>query len=514
MAGVHGAVAAGHHLASQAGLDVLKAGGNAVDAGIAACGVLSVVKPEACGLGGDFFMLFFDAKTRRVTALNASGPAAALATVERFPNGISSHGPRAVSVPGAVDGWSNAVARFGTRSLGDLLAPAIAYADDGFPVSAYLAKVIRQHRDPLPSFAATFFPNGRPPEAFEVLRQPDLATTLRAIARDGRDAFYEGDVAHRLDAAFRADDGLLRLDDLARYRSEWREPLRVAYRGYDVYELPPVSVGAVVLETANILEGFDLCALDHEGADAIHLEVEAIKLALADRDRYFGDPAFVTIPLAELLSKEHGARARATIDPRSVIPKVGASSFSGGSDTSYIAVVDGEGNAVSCIQSIFHVWGSGWVAPGTGCVMNDRMAGFSLAPGHPNVLAPGKRTISTLNAVLVVRDDRVHWVFGTPGAGAQTPTNVQLLTRVVDHGLNPQLAIESPRWFSEGGAELRVESRIDDATIGELERRGHRITRVAAFDWLLGGAQMIHVNAHGVREAGADPRREGYALAY
>jgi len=512
------AASTGHWLASEAAIGIMRAGGNAIDGAVAALAVLAVVKPDACALGSDLFLQVFDAKTGTVHALNGSGPAAALANVEAFVGEIPHRGPRAVAVMGAVGGWEAALQRFGKLDLARVLAPAIGYARDGFPVSLHFAAALENGRALLatdPGCTQVFLRDGRVPRYGELFRQPELADTLAAIASGGARAFYTGAFGRALDADMRARNGFLRAGDLAAYEAQWKDSLRVRYRGYDVFEQPLISQGVIVLEAAKLLEGFDLASYGDRSADFVHLHTEAVKLAVADRQRYLGDPAFVESPIDVLLADDFIAERRRSIDPQraNANPRFGAL-LEAAADTSYGCTIDADGNGVSFIQSIYEVWGSAYLVPGTGTLCNNRMTGFSLDPSHPNVLAPGKRTMHTLNTVVVCKDGQLRWLFGTPGAPAQVQSNTQLLTRVIDFGLNPQAAIEAPRMFWPQGAELMVEDPFGAATFAELERRGHRVVDLGPRHSIVGGMEMIHVNDHGAREAGADPRREGYAIAY
>jgi gamma-glutamyltranspeptidase/glutathione hydrolase len=426
-------------------------------------------------------------------------------------------GPRAPSVPGAVGAWEAALRRFGTFDLAHVLAPAIAYAREGMPVSRHFAMVLETGRELIagdPECARIFMPGGRLPRYGERFRQPELANTLEAIAHGGAAAFYRGAFADALDVDMRARDGFLRRGDLEAYAPEWKDPLHVRYRGFDVYEQPLISQGVIVLETVKLLEGFPLHEYGDRSADFAHLHTEAVKLAIADRQRYLGDPAFVDAPVERLLSDDFIAMRRAAIDPRRSTPTPPAAELAGATDTSYGCVVDAHGNGVSFIQSIFAEWGSAYVVPGTGAVMNNRMAAFSLDPSHPNALQPGKRTMHTLNTVVVCKDGVLRWVFGTPGAPAQVQSNAQLLTRAIDFGLDPQTAIEAPRVFWDADAGLMIESPFGPEVMEELRRRGHRVSDIGTWNFLTGGMEMIYVNEHGIRAAAADPRREGYAIAF
>jgi gamma-glutamyltranspeptidase / glutathione hydrolase len=516
--GRNAAVVAGHQLAAQAGMRMLHVGGNAIDAAIAIAAAAAVLKPDACGLGSDLFLLFAKAGTNEVFALNASGPAPRLATRDAFPNGTIEHlGLRAASVPGAVDGWYRALTRFGRLTLGDVLAPAIELAR-GAPVSALFASTLAKNEETLRSFPETYrvyYPNGRAPQAGEILVQSDLARTLEAIATHGPQSFYRGGFAQALDKYAQATGALLRAGDLAGYESEWREPLRSSYRGYELIGQPPVSVGVAVLEAMQILEHFPIGDLEDSGAERIHLQVEAMKIAMSDMRGHLGDPAFVSErAVPELLDRNRAALRAKEIDPAHARSYEPASLFAqAGTDTSYAAVVDADGNAVSLLQSVYHVFGCGEVIPGTGTLLNNRMTGFSLDPSSPNALEPGKRTMHTLNPLLVRKEGRAAICLGTPGGPSQTYTNMELLTRLIDDHLEPQRAIDAPRWFVTPSGELNVERSVSSEVRAALAALGHRVVDFHAHSASFGGAGIILLNAANVREAAADPRRETYALA-
>jgi gamma-glutamyltranspeptidase/glutathione hydrolase len=482
--GRNGVVVAGHHLAAQAGLDMLKSGGNAIDAAIATAAALAVLKPDACGLGSDLFLLYSEARTGKTYALNASGPAPQAATLAEYANGIPEHGLRASAVPGAVHGWENAITRFGRRSLSEALAPAIALAANGIPVSNLFAATLERNAAILQPFPATteiFFPRGTAPTAGEVLVQGYAARTLEAIAAGGAAAFYAGPFARTLEAYARETNAPMRAGDLRDYRSEWREPAHAAFRDVELIAQPPVSVGIVVLEALKILATTPISTYDDASADFIHTHVEAMKLARINLHTQLSDPAFAT--------------------------KIA-------SDTSYMAVIDAEGNAVSLLQSIFAIFGSAAVIPGTGVLMNNRMTGFSLDPTSPNVLAPGKRTLHTLNPLMVHKDGRLLMCLGTPGAAGQVYTNSLLVMRMIERGYGVQRAVEAPRWFVGTDGKLQIEDSVGQATLDELAQRGHQLTILPRLHPGVGGAGVVRINEHGVRESGADPRRESYAVAY
>ena len=516
------AVVAGHQLAAQAGQAMLRAGGNAVDAGIATAAALAVLKPDACGLGSDLFLLYRDAHSGIAHALNASGPAPKLATLDAFARDggtIRNFGLRAASVPGAVDGWERAISRFGRLSLRDVLAPAIALAKEGMPVSAFFAASLAKNENVLSAYGASramFYPDGRAPKAGEVLVQAELARTLEAIADGGAAAFYRGDFAEKLDRYSRESGGFLRAGDLAGYESEWRRPLQGRYRNYELIGQPPVSVGVAVLEAMQILSAFTISGLADSSAELIHLQVEAMKLAMRDLRANISDPAFVgESAVPELLDPRHAARLAAEIRPdRAAQASASEVLAKAGTDTSYAAAIDAEGNIVSLLQSVYHVFGCGEVIPGTGAIMNNRMTGFSLDPASPNVLAPGKRTLHTLNPLLARSDDGILMALGTPGGPSQVYTNVSLLTRAIDYDLDLQRAVDAPRWFVTPGGDLQIETAVPSAARDHLRALGHRVVDLPAHSAAMGGAGMVRIGLSGVREAAADPRREAYALAY
>ena len=386
-----------------AGLNALLRGGTFVDAALATSATLAVVEPSASHIGGDAFVIVYDAKTGTTTALNGSGASPQAATPERFADGIPLRGLAAASVPGLVDTWFALHARWGKLPVADLLAPAIAYAEDGFPLSYRMARIcgeyaplLRQHS---PTSPLLFDEHAPRPGAS--LRQPDLAWTLRQIAQEGRDAFYNGPITARLLEYSQANGGLFTADDFAAHQTQITDPIRSTYRGYTVHGQPPVSQGHILLQELNLVEGFDLGHMGHNSADAIHVQVEAKKLAFADRAAYLGDPHFVKVPLDTLLSKDYADTRRSLIDMQHAQTHATAGEIH--HDTTYFCIVDEEGNAISFIQSVFYVFGGGVFVPGTGVLFNNRMTGFSLDPASPNVLAPGKRTAHTLNAYLVTK---------------------------------------------------------------------------------------------------------------
>ena len=529
--GTHGVIATGHALASQAGLRILEEGGNAVDAALAAGAVLTVVLPEANTIGGDLFALVHDGRTGEVVAVNSSGPAPDAASVAWFRarghTTVPARGVLSVEVPGLVDGWALLHERFATRPLRELLGPAIRCAAEGFPVHARLARQSVELQNLLSrdqAAAACFLPDGRPLRAGQLLLQRDLADCLRAIAADGREVFYGGAIGEAIGQHCQQIGGLLAPADLMEFPGTYRAPVRTHYRGHTVYETPPVSQGFLLLEELNVAAGFDLATLGHNTADAIHLMVETKKLAFADRLRYLGDPSQVEVPLEELLSVAHADHLRGRIDPRrAAVERMAALDLRPkGADTTYLCAVDAVGNAISLIQSVYSPWGSGVVVPGTGILLNNRLSGFWLEDGHPNQLAPGKRTMHTLNTFLLKRGRDLFMVGGTPGADDQVQTSFQLLVNVIDHGMNVQAAIDASKWSSRPGTvegeqhlayRLALEPRIGEGIAEELTARGHLIERVG--DFSIGAHQAIVRDPDtGVLMGGAAPTRDGIALGW
>ena len=502
----HGMIASVNPLASAAGLRVLRDGGNAMDAAIAAGAVLTVVEPWSGQLGGDAFLLVAPAG-RGVTAINGSGAAPHNATLDRYQvhGRIPESGWLAASVPGIVDAWQVALARFGTRPLSVLLQDAVTYAEAGFPLTARQARSNAQMAAIVadyPETQAVFFPGGRPPPAGSVLRQPDLARTLRTIQAEGAAAFYRGSVAEAIVAASDRAGGLFAHRDLAEHRTDVLDPVQTTYRGFTVVEQPPVSQGLIVLIALNILGGLDLPA---DPADRVHLLVEAHKLALTERLTHIGDPR-VSPPMAgQVLSLDRGRALAEQIDPR----RAGALSqeAAGHPDTTYLCVVDEARNVVSYIHSLYA--GNGVVVGDTGILLNNRMGCFSLDASSPNCLAPATRPVHTLNSWMLLRDGTPQVVGGTPGSFWQVQTNLQLITNLIDLGMPIQAAVDAPRWTMGGQTSwsdpsLSLEGRFEEGIIRSLRERGHTVVTIG--DWSAGGAaQLIRVEDGGLTGAG-DPR--------
>lgn len=542
-----GAAATSQPLATQVALDVLKAGGSAVDAAIAANAALGLMEPTGNGIGGDLFALVWDPRTQKLHGLNAAGAAPRGLTLAQLqarlkarnegalPKAMPVAGSLSVTVPGTVGGWFALHERFGNLPMEEVLAPAIGYARDGFAVSPVIADLWAMNFrrfgrnaaliEERGNAAALFLPEGRAPKAGEVFRNPDLAETLNLIAQGGEDAFYRGPIARTIDAYMKRIGGPLRYADFAAYRPEWVEPVSTNYRGYDVWQIPPSTQGVIVLEMLNILEGYDLKAMGFDSADRLHVMTEAKKLAFADRARFLADPAKTAVPAAGLIDKNYAAERRALIDmtraaPAEVDP--GQPIFER-ADTIYLTVADESGMMVSLIQSNYAGMGSGLVPDGLGFMLQNRGAQFSLDAGHPNVYAPGKRPFHTIIPGFVSRDGQPWLSFGVMGGGMQPQGQVQVLSNIIDFGMDVQLAGDAPRWRHMGGPDpgnadegeantLFLERGYSTATIAELERRGHKI-KIGGED--VGGYQAILKNPqNGAYWAASEMRKDGQAGGY
>ena len=528
--GISGAVSAGHPLAAAAGHDVLRRGGNAIDAAVAMAGVLAVVRPHMNGVGGDAFALYHEAATGRVYALNGSGRAGALATPELFAarglDQVPGSGPLSVSVPGAVAAWVDALDRFGTMPRQELLAPAIGFARDGFPVSTRLASDIAASSRALNDHArALYTPGGEPPPAGSLLRNPALATTLERIAQEGKGGFYHGPVAELLAAFIEAEGGYLRAADLAAHTTTWVEPLRGSFGGHTMLVLPPNTQGIAQLQLFEMARAFDLEAMGGGSAEYLHALIEMKKLAFADRDQWAADPEFTDIPLDELLDPAYLARRARMVNMDAAAeerrPGVLAAALAerttgdDSGDTVYLTAVDRWGNAVSWIQSLFAGFGSGLLEPETGVVLHNRGALFNLEAGHPNIIAPGKRPYHTLTPMMALRADGTFaFTLGTPGGDSQPQSLLQIVNNLVHFGMTAQAAIEAPRFRSYDGLRVALEDRFAPSVLARLGELGHDIEVVHGWTATFGGAQMIHRDPNGTLTAASDPRREAYAIAH
>ncbi|KAB2896263.1 MAG: gamma-glutamyltransferase [Dokdonella sp.] len=527
----HGMVATSHPLATQVGLDVLKAGGTAVDAAIAANAALGLMEPVSNGIGGDLFALVWDAKTRKLHGYNGSGRSPRSLTLEWFlQHGyreIPPLGPLPVSVPGAVDGWFALHKRFGKLPMRRLLAPTITYAREGFPVTELIAHywaLSVPRLAPFPGFTEQFTLDGRAPAKGELWRNPNLANTLQAIADGGRDAFYKGRIARVIADYFKAHDGFLSWADLASHQGEWVEPISTRYRGYEVWELPPNGQGLAALQMLNILEGYDFSRIPFGSAEHVHLFVEAKKLAFEDRARFYADPAFAQAPLQRLLSKDYAATRRALIGSHAA-REVEPGQADLGGDTIYLATADRWGNMVSLIQSNYRGMGSGMAPPGLGFILQDRGQMFVLQAGHANTYAPGKRPFHTIIPAFVTRDGAPWLSFGVMGGDMQPQGHVQILMNLIDFGMNLQEAGDAPRIQHEGstspegqatpmadGGWVDLESGFGYDTVRGLMHKGHSV-RFA--DGPYGGYQAIARDpATGAYIGASESRKDGQAAGY
>jgi gamma-glutamyltranspeptidase/glutathione hydrolase len=512
---VNGLVATDNHLATAAGIAVLREGGSAVDAAVAAAAVCTVTQPHRTGIGGDLFALVYDARTRDVHAYNGSGAAPTSLDRDMFPDGYPKSGPRVATVPGVLAAFADLMADHGRLGLERVLAPAIQYAEEGFPVSDGLAEGFVDSGARLDEECARVFgPVGRFPRAGEILQQTDLAQTLREVVAHGTAAFYGGDLGERFAKGLATMGGHITLDDLASHATDRPEPIAVTYRGLRIYGQPPVSQGHILLEELAIAEGLDMKEFPWGSADLVHEMVEIKKMAFADRDAYAGDPKHVGFEVERLFDGPFVASRRRAI-PAKASERADAGALAVlATDTTYMAIVDRDGNAVSLIESVFSEFGSASMVPGTGVLLNDRLTGFSLDAASPNVLAPGKRPIHTLNTVIALGGVTPRLVFGTPGRHAQVQTNFQLAVALIDHDMDVQRAIEEPRWYHESGRALKIENRFAEQTRKGLAAKGHEIALVGDWAEVTGGAQAIAIDENGVFSGGADPRREGNAAGY
>jgi gamma-glutamyltranspeptidase / glutathione hydrolase len=529
-----GMAATSHPLVSQIALDVLKRGGTAVDAAIAANAALGLMEPTGNGVGGDLFAIVWDAKSRKLHGLNGSGrspQSLSLATLRSElrklnVSTIPRTGPLPVSVPGTVDGWFELHGKFGKLPMEELLAPAIAYARNGFPVTEVIAEGWARNARVLekyPGFAETYMPNGRAPAKGEIFRNPRLAGTLQAIAEGGRDAFYKGDIARRIERYMRANGGYLTAADLAAHKSEWVQPVSTNYRGYDVWELPPNTQGVAALQMLNILEAYDLKSMGFGSAEFLHLFIEAKKLAFEDRARFYADPKFAKIPLAALLSKEYAAKRRGLIKKRAALEYPVDARALDQSDTIYMTVADSAGNMVSLIQSNYRGMGSGMTPTDCGFILQDRGELFSLEDGHANVYAPAKRPFHTIIPAFITKDGKPWLSFGVMGGGMQPQGHVQIVVNLIDFGMNLQEAGDAPRARHDGSSEPTGEKMTDGGvvvlevgarpeTVKALEALGHKVT--VANDGDFGGYQAIMRNAEGVYFGASESRKDGAAQGY
>ncbi|MCH8218585.1 MAG: gamma-glutamyltransferase [Planctomycetes bacterium] len=527
----HGMAATSHPLASQAAIDILKRGGTAVDAALAANAVLALVEPVSCGIGGDLFALVWEAKSAKLHGLNASGRSPFGLTLDYFQERgltrIPAYGPLPVSVPGCVDGWFELHARFGALSMAEILAPAIDYAREGFPVTEVIAYYWARNVGLLqgfPGFAEVFMPGGRAPAKGEIFRNPRLALTLERIGREGRDLFYRGEFARTIASYVAKQGGFLSYRDMAEHASEWVEPVSASYRGYEVWELPPNGQGIAVLQILNILAGFDLRQAGFGSTEHLHAFIEAKKLAFEDRAKFYADPQFNELPVERLISMDYADARRRLIDPNRAAAAypAGDAALEGG-DTIYLTVADGQGNMVSLIQSNYLGMGSGMTPPGLGFVLQNRGQLFALEAGHFNRFEPHKRPFHTIIPGFMTHQGKPFMSFGVMGGSMQPQGHAQIVMNIVDFGMNLQEAGDAPRIRHGGssqptgetmrdGGTVYLESGFSQETVRDLLGMGHRLAQSRG---AYGGYQAIRVDAEtGVYYGASESRKDGQAIGY
>ena len=525
----NGMVATSHPLATQVGIDILKKGGNAIDAAIAANAAIGLMEPTGNGIGGDLFAIIWIEKEKKLYGLNASGRSPSSLDLDFFKtnnySSIPAYGPLPVSVPGCVDGWFELNERFGSMKMSSILKPAIEYAENGFPVTelvSYYMELASNNFYNYPNFKETYFINGAPPEKGELFKNLDLANTLKIISNEGRKGFYEGEIANIISTFIQEQGGFLSYEDLKNHRSEWVEPVSTNYRGYDIWELPPNGQGIAALQILNLLEGFDIKSMGFGSAEYIHHLVEAKKIAFADRAKYYADTDFNQIPTQYLISKEYSDKRRSEINPDQAAESVTAANLENG-DTIYLTTADSSGNMVSLIQSNYRGMGSGMVPPGLGFMLQDRGELFSLEEGHFNVYEPNKRPFHTIIPAFITKDNKPYVSFGLMGGAMQPQGHAQIVINLIDFGMNLQEAGDAPRirhqsdeqptgGVMNNGGELALEQGFDFKEIRKLIKKGHKIIYdLGSF----GGYQAIKIDYENKIYYGAsESRKDGSAIGY
>jgi len=533
----NGMVATSQPLATQVGLQILKDGGNAIDAAIAANAVLGLMEPTGNGIGGDLFAIVWNNKEKKLYGLNGSGRSPLGLSHEqmmaelkrRNTDSIPKYGMLPISVPGTVDAWFSLHERFGQLSMDKILSPAIVYAIEGFPVSELIAyywqRSINARKDKPGAFMETYTINGKAPAKGEIFKNPDLANTYQLLADQGRTAFYEGEIADKIDVFMRSNGGHITKADLINHRSDWVEPVSVNYRGYDVWELPPNGQGIAVLQMLNILENYDLSSMGHNSPEALHLMIEAKKLVYEDRAKLYVDPDFSNIPLDTLLSKEYAKKRAALIGKRALTSAEAGASILENGDTIYLTTADSDGNMVSLIQSNYRGMGSGVVVPGTGFGFQNRGEMFSMDPKHANAYEPGKRPFHTIIPAFMTKNNKPVMSFGLMGGGMQPQGHVQIITNMIDFGMNTQEAGDAPRWQHFGSTEptdsatakltssgrVAIESAVPYSAIRALMQMGHQVEYdVGGY----GGYQAIMIDENGTYFGASESRKDGQAAGY
>jgi len=516
-----GMVATSQPLAAMAGLQVLREGGNAVDAAITSAAVLNVVEPQSTGIGGDMFMIYWDNNEKRLIGLNGSGRAPRAATLERYRSegfeAVPMTGIFAATTPGAFDGWCSALEEYGggKKTLAELLAPAIHYAERGYPVSPIIGNAWGMQEEKLASFEAskrTYLPGGRPPRVGEVFRNPNLGETFRLLANGGREAFYHGPVAEAIIEASRELGGVFAMEDFEDTRCTWVQPIKTEYRGYELCEIPPSGQGLAALICLNIIEGYPLSEMSYGSAEHYHVVIEAMKLSFADREKYIADMDHAEVPLDGLLSKEYAEDRRGEIAPGEALDHAAGVPL-GASDTIYLTTADKDGNMCSFINSLFHHFGSGVTAGNTGVMLQSRGVSFSLEANHRNCIAPGKRPFHTIIPGFVMRDGEPWMSYGIMGGDMQPQGHVQVLSNMVDFGMNIQEAIDAPRFRCLGDLEVAIEHGVPEAVFDALRSMGHEVARGGGYEGFGGGQGIVRL-PEGVYMAGSDYRRDGCAVGF
>jgi gamma-glutamyltranspeptidase/glutathione hydrolase len=514
----NGMVASSQPLATLAGVEILMQGGNAIDAAIATAAVLGVVEPSSIGVGGDAFCLFYSAKDQTLKALDASGRSPAAASLEFCRKSgfkeMPQRGIHSVTIPGAVHGWATLLHSYGTKELKDVLRAAIRHAEEGFPVAELTAEQWKESEARLKTdegAARNYLIDGGTPKAGEVFKNPRMAATMKRIAIDGADYFYKGEIAQKIARCSEKLGGLFTVEDFAAHHSDWVEPITANYRGYDIYEMPPTTQGFVALEMLKILEAFDLKKAGPQSADALHVMIEAKKLAFADRDRHLADRDYMKVPVQSLFSAKRVEAMRKQMSPDKAAGEY--ASVASGTDTEYVAAADREGNVVSFIQSNFMGFGSGVVEPETAIILQNRGHLFSLDENHPNCIGPRKRCVHTLMPGMILKDGKPYAALGLKGGHVQPQVQVQMIANLIDFGMTPQEAISARRFNHIDGLKVGLEPEIASTVKEELARRGHQI--VGGNPESFGGAHAIVIDPEsGAFVGGSDPRKGGCALGF
>ncbi|MBI50139.1 MAG: gamma-glutamyltransferase [Chloroflexi bacterium] len=523
----NGMVATSQPLASQAGLEMLKNGGNAVDAAVATAAALNVLEPMSTGIGGDVFALIWMASEKKVVAINGSGRSALGANPEDVKNKgyirIPNEGPDAafsVSVPGTVDGWQKCLSLYGRMTLSDTLKPAISYAEDGYGVSEIIASQWNLSVPKLkqrPS-GAEMLKNGKAPRHGDVMRLPELGNTLRRIAESGPEEFYKGEIAKKISDFVQSEGGWITEEDMSAHHSDIDEPISIDYRGVKIWECPPNGSGIAALMALNILEGFEVDSMGPQSADWYHHSIESMRLGYSDALQYVADPRVTNVPTHELLSSSYANERRNLIHSNQAMQTVDFGEPFGNSDTVYVTAVDGDGNACSLINSLFHGFGSGLIVPDTGIALQNRGSLFSFDSSHPNYLTGGKRPYQTIIPAMATRDNEMWLSFGVMGGFQQPQGHLQVISNMVDFGMTAQETLDSLRFSIdiENSGEIRVEEDIDPTVVAELRKRGHDVVVVSGEDRIMfGGAQLISRDPHtGVLMGGSEPRKDGAAIGW